>query len=512
MKKTLALALSLTLLLTACGAPGGGQTEDTLLRYDLGEGLLEEADGRSVSYSIQGVLGIPEEKDCPVVVLLHGAHPIENAAADRYDIGFEYLVDALSQQGNLVISMNVGMNFSFENGEPTGNERTRQIFAQQMALLQKAVAGDDSVFGRSLSDLGDFSRVILVGHSRSGLDVVELAADAPEGMDVAGVVAVAPSMYKELETEIPNVPLGILLAQMDGDVISLDGNDIFERAVAQASYRGTAELIYLKNANHGAFNTQLTEPDMNHSEEDLAQLMEPETQRGFLVNYLMDFVRSAASAGESPLASAPELQSRLYDCDVLVRLHCGAQTLLYSADETTTLSCEESTAAVREIASYLPAVNTVGPFRMPGGAAFAHYGLQHISWSGPEGSVTVPISGDLSGCRFLNIDMAVDSTDPLNRSGQTMQVSLADEAGGTAQITVDASAAALLWQEGTLSSPIGWDGLPHEEYSTFTPLVTLRIPLEQLQTVDLSQLDAVKLSFPQSPGGSIMLRSISGCF
>ncbi len=77
-----------------------------------------------------------------MVVLIHGSHPIEKASESRYDTGFDYLARALSEQGNLVVSLNVAINYSFEDGEPNGNERTRQVVAQQLALLKKAVDGD----------------------------------------------------------------------------------------------------------------------------------------------------------------------------------------------------------------------------------------------------------------------------------------------------------------------------------------------------------------------------------
>ncbi len=492
--------------MTACS--GTAKLEGRLLQYDLGEGTLQDSTGRSVPYRIQGVLGIPDGQNRPIVVLVHGAHPIEKASEDRYDTGFNYLTRALSEQGNLVISMNVGINYSFENGEPNGNERTQQIFAQQMELLKKAIAGDKKVFGYDLAGVGDLKNVILMGHSRGGLDVIELAAKAMPDIGVAGIVSLAPSTYKTIETELPDVPIGIIIPQLDGDVISMDGNDIYESIVVDEQYTKTAELIYLKSANHGHFNTQLTQPDLNSSKDDIAKLMPAEAQRSFLVNYMSDFVRSVTTEKEPVFASARKLEASVYNCDVLLRVHSGTGTLLYSAQDGISPSSESDTVIDRQIESFYPEKNTMDTFKMPGAAAFEEYALEHISWNGKNNAVTVPLAKSLSGSRFLDIDMAVDSSDLRNMNGQSMTLSVRDESGKTAALSLDRFTAALLWQEGELLEVMGWDNQLHNEYTTFTPLVTLRIDLSKLSGVDLGKIESLTMSWPDSIEGSIMLRSI----
>lgn len=505
-KLYIALLLLALLMLSACSSKV--QLDGRLLQYDLGEGSLETSDGRSIPYQIQGVLGIPEGENCPVVVLVHGAHPIAKASEDRYDTGFKYLAQALSEQGNLVISLNVGINYSFEDGEPNGNERSRQIITQQLQLLKKAIDGDSKVFGYDLSGVGDLDKVVLMGHSRAGMDVIEWAASQQEDVSVVGIASIAPSFYKMLETKIPDVPMGIIIPELDGDVISLDGNDIYEYIVRDESYTKTAELIYLKNANHGYFNTQLTQPDLNSTEEDIAKMIPAEVQRSFLVGYMSDFVRSVTDNKEPVFASANQLESSAYDCEVLLRVHSGQGSRLYSANGDTRLKGSEAVTVKKENASYIPAENTMGTFKMPGGAAFENYYLQRIVWTGANASVSIPVDGDLSDCRFADIDMALDSSDLKNAVGQAMTLTFTDADGASAKLDIDPGAAALLWQKGELVEQKGWEDEVYYEYSTFTPLVTLRIDLSMLHGMDLGRLKEISLSWPQSEGGSIMLRSI----
>lgn len=499
----------LLIVMTGCGTQKQPTLDGRLLNYDLGESTLTDSSGREVPYQMQGVLGIPEEKNCPVVVLIHGAHPIEKASEDRYDTGFNYLAQSLSEQGNLVISMNVAINYSFEDGEPNGNERTRQVVAQQLERLKKAVDGDKEQFGYDLSGVGDFNKVVLMGHSRGGLDVLECMKSLPSDAQLAGIVSVAPATYKVREADFPNVPIGIIIPQMDGDVISLDGSDIYEELLADEQYTGDAELIYLKDANHAYFNTQLTQPDLNHNDADIAKLMPAEQQRSFLTGYLADFVKSVTTTGKPVFASASELESEAYGCDVLLRVHSGTEKRLYTAGNSASLVTAGAVTATQEIASSLPAEHTVKTFKMPG-LAFDHYALQHIVWTEAGSNVTIPLAGGIGNSRFLDIDMAVDSTDLKNVNGQSMRLSFTDADGNTASYgMVGSSTAALRWQQGELVEQTGWDGKPMQEYSTYTPLVTLRIDLSQFSSINLSGIASLKLSWEESAAGSIMLRSIS---
>ena len=101
--------------------------EDNLYVYDLGEGALKNPTRPDTPYRMQGIVGVPEGENCPVVVILHGSHPIEKSSENRYDLGLAHLVDALADAGYLAVSMNIGINYSFEDGEPIGNTRTVRL-------------------------------------------------------------------------------------------------------------------------------------------------------------------------------------------------------------------------------------------------------------------------------------------------------------------------------------------------------------------------------------------------
>ena len=84
---------------------------------------------------------------------------------------------------------------------------------------------------------------------------------------------------------------------------------------------------------------------------------------------------------------------------------------------------------------------------------------------------------------------------------------LVNDKPAKASVQVKAGTPALTWQEGEVETiPVaGQEDLL--QYSTFTPLGTVRLDPDAFSGVDLEQITQVTLSFDQ-PSGSIMLREI----
>lgn len=479
------------------------EPRDNVYCYDLGEGVLTQGK-REIPYRMQGVIGVPEGEDRPVVILLHGAHPIRSAAENRYDLGFSYLVDQLADAGYLALSMNVGINYSFENGEPMGCESTVQVVEQQSDLLRRAIEGETGIFPCDLKNKGDLDRVILVGHSRAGYDIFEVAARA-EGLGVQGLVSAAPALVSPLSCELADVPVGIIIPQYDGDVTSLDGGTLFDQLEHAPQRSSGTDLIYLKNGNHGGFSTALVRPDPFADRETLPLVMEPERQQAFFGAYVLDFLESVLETGKTPLEAEPTLEGMYGDFPVMLRVDAGG-TVLYQASGDSVKALETSGVAAEAENACSTLDHTAEAFRIPG--SFLRYDLTRLSWDSAAASVRIPVSADLRQAVYLQMDLAQDSGDQRNRrTDQSLTVTLRDAGGREASVKAEAGTPALAWQEGTVERiPVaGREDLL--QYSTFTPLGTLRLDTAAFSGVDLGRITQITLTFDQ-PSGSIMLREI----
>lgn len=476
---------------------------DNVYCYDLGEGTLTQGT-REIPYRMQGVIGVPEGEKRPIVIFLHGSHPIRSAADNRYDLGFSYLVDQLADAGYLALSMNVGINYSFENGEPNGCQRTVQVVEQQSALLKQAIEGKEGIFPCDLKNKGDLNQVILVGHSRAGYDIFEVA-DQTELLGIQGLISAAPSLVSPLSGDPVDVPAGIIIPQYDGDVTSLDGGTLFDQLENTPERSSGTDLIYLENGNHGGFSTALVRPDPFADRDTLPLVMKPEEQRAFFSAYVMDFVKTVLETGKTPLETVASLPDQYAGYPIMARVDAGGDVLYRAtADSAENLQTSDTVAEAVNACSTLD--HTAGSFRIPG--SFLQYDLTRLRWEKAGASVTIPVTADLRQASYLQIDLAQDSGDERNRQqDQSMTVTLQDKNGKNASVEVKAGTPALTWQEGTVESLPATGQDTFLQYSTFTPLGTVRLNPEDFDGVNLGQITQVTLTFDQ-PSGSIMLREI----
>lgn len=476
---------------------------DNVYCYDLGEGTLTQGT-RQIPYRMQGVIGVPEGQNRPVVIFLHGTHPIQSAAENRYDLGFSYLVDQLADAGYLALSMNVGINYSFENGEPNGCQRTVQVVEQQSALLKQAIEGKNGIFPCDLKNKGDLNQVILVGHSRAGYDIFEVA-DQTELLGIQGLISAAPSLVSPLSGAPVDVPAGIIIPQYDGDVTSLDGGTLFDQLENTSQRSSGTDLIYLENGNHGGFSTALVRPDPFADRDTLPLVMEPEKQQAFFSAYVMDFVKTVLATGKTPLETVATLPEQYAGYPIMARVDAGGDVLYRAAvDSVENLQTADAVAEAVNACSTLD--HTAGSFRIPG--SFMQYDLTRIRWEKAGSTVTIPVSADLRQASYLQMDLAQDSGDERNRQqDQSMSVTLRDAKGREASMKISAGTPALTWQEGIVESiPVtGEDSFL--QYSTFTPLGSVRLNPEDFNGVDMRQITQIVLTFDQ-PSGSIMLREV----
>ena len=183
-----------------------------------------------------------------------------------------------------------------------------------------------------------------------------------------------------------------------------------------------------------------------------------------------------------------------------------AGTVLYRATMDSAQDLQADDVMVEAVNACSTLDHTAGSFRIPG--SFLQYDLTRLSWDRSGASVTIPVLADLEQATYLQMDLAQDSGDARNhQQDQSLTVTLRDAGGQEASVQVKAGTPALTWQEGTVETiPVaGQEDLL--QYSTFTPLGTLRLDTAAFSGVDLGQITQVTLTFDQ-PSGSIMLREI----
>jgi hypothetical protein len=114
---------------------------------------------------------------------------------------------------------------------------------------------------RAVAAAIDVSRTALVGHSRGGeavtLAPAALAATPIDGVTIRSVFAIAP--VDRHDAAVEEAALAVLLPACDGDVVGLDGMNIYDRSLAAAP--ATRAQVMMVGANHNFFNDEWKRSD-----------------------------------------------------------------------------------------------------------------------------------------------------------------------------------------------------------------------------------------------------------
>jgi dienelactone hydrolase len=558
---TLPPAAEATLVTPAIKPPATVIPDDLppAVEYNLGEATIvqerfpEESRFRNMPVRLNGLIAVPSGQGGPhpVVVILHGNHhgcPEDEMGVDRWPCdpeveqpnyrGFEYLVRELAARGYVALSININGENTFGFGEPVPGERLGQLVDLHLGALATAAAGGNNGFGVELAGHADLRRLALVGHSQGGEESLRLArqledeigatASRPCG-PVSGLLLLASTATAVEPTGGSPVPMAIVLPACDGDVISQEGQHFYEAARLAPQQTQWAASAWLERGNHNYFNQLLPDdPFGRRGRPDCETLLEPETQRGFLVDYAADFLATIWSQDPEAAREATDrlgldveapVPDELYGLPARVATLAAAvdrQPLLVPATgEELATNLVGGTVTEEGITTHFCPEGHYTPAMIPGSEPCRRINvvtpgqpaLAVVSWAEPGGAwrFSLPAGeGDLSGYTTFSLRAAVDPLSPLNAPGrpQAFTLQLTDRAGhSTARQTLP--------DEPALAFPTG---LVEEDDFVFgglftgpVPMTTIRLLLSDFDGVDLAKVSEIALLFDQTSSGSLFL-------
>lgn len=212
---------------------------------------------------IAGKIWYPqEEKNCPTLFIVHGAH----TASDPSYLGYEYLGEHLASYGYVVISVDENIINEIDAGN---NVRALLLLENMKAILLENEKEGSPIYG-----LIDEEKLAIAGHSRGG----EMVATAylfngldryPEngnvafdyGFNISAIVAIAPTVDQYMPSghavRISDVDYLLIHGSNDQDVSMVMG----EKQYNNVSFENKDEFhmkasVYIMGANHGQFNSE----------------------------------------------------------------------------------------------------------------------------------------------------------------------------------------------------------------------------------------------------------------
>lgn len=495
----------------------------SITTFDLGLSTFIGSLGEIVSYPIQGTLGVPADRDgsFPIVFIFPGYNENLLLETDRLDMGFTYLVQELAVNGYLTISLNIPPNYLLGHDSSQNNDRIRELFNSHLHVLSRALTGEDVGYGIDITGLGDLSSTSFISHSlnaESLYNLIDLYSTSDE-LNLSSLLFIAPSYPLGTKVSFANVPTGIILPELDGAIVSLDGQALYDDLSRLESRHSLTSLVYLYGANHNAFNSLIEVDDSLNLSLDLStkKRLSPHNQRDFIAKYSTDFLDSVLkneSLGIGLHASTPA-PSQLYSYDVLTSLDSYTKLPIFApageySERFNALGGDiklKNISLTYVVDSYIATKDTAGAFFLPGNPF--EFPLLRLSWNVPSGEISTFIPSkyeDVTAFDALSLSIGLDPTNNLNLSDtpQSFIIEFKDSLGRSQRVLIDSSAPAMSYHSGTVITN------PFTSYwSGFTPLSALRIPLDLLDDIDLTHLHSISLIFNQTSSGSLMVGNMS---
>ncbi|MCL2368353.1 MAG: stalk domain-containing protein [Oscillospiraceae bacterium] len=490
--------------------------------FDFGMANIVDLINRPLPVPMAGVIAAPSTPGPhPLVVVIHGnalGQPeVQESIYARVYSGFGYLVRQLAAEGYVAISFNVSVDYSVDYGESVWGDFAYQIYQYHLARLEQANAGETVGHGLDLTGMIDFDEIHLIGHSRGGENAdTFVRRERAAGLDrIRSIIRVGSTVFVYNEEDEnaapPDLPVGVILPEFDGDVRFLDGQIIFDEALAQGTNNSMISLVFLRGANHNWFNSFLAGDDGARFDFAVDRITRAE-QEDFLMRYAAAFL-SMTSQNRAPWGAFNVTQPqpvRMFGHDVVASTYvAGLQSVL----ATPVAGVPAATATGSATAAFYVQTwpwESEGLFSHPTVLARpdGRLPLYDLQWTGTDGAVSFPLlNGNFSQHQTLSLYLAMDSSSLLNAQGQgqALTITLRDGSGTERSVIAPPGTSALAWHPGHAlyddwDSSYYWEG--------HMPLGELRIPLTFFTGLDLAVITQLTISFDQTASGAVMLADV----
>jgi dienelactone hydrolase len=481
--------------------------------FDLGAREYLSPWGQTMPYNLKGVIGVPMgDGPFPVILMTHGSHSNDDESK-RFDTGYTYLVEALAKQGFIAISMDLSRPYIWKYGDTDDREKSIYVALDQFEQLRHASAGEAVGYPFDLKNKVDFARIGLMGHSRGGETIMDVAAELEgRAYPVRGMLSVAPTMFF-YDRIWSDADVAILVPEYDGDVVGLDGYNLF--SVLNNHSIGHHSVTLLKGANHNYFNRNIERNDarMWHSEADLADQLTRSEQEAFLEHFAVDFFQDSLM-GRAPRRiydlRAPQ-PDKLYGYGVKVlNSAAGAVPLVDLGNLGANVSTEGAEIGV-VVDSWFYQHDEVLVDTITGGHEdYTKRPLLHVKWNRlGDKAAFKPTLQDFSQHQALVISLVPDSASELHQglTHQGFTVRLTDQRGNVSSLNLPEGLNALAMTPGFIDeTPLADTTLYF--WSRSTPLSAVWVPLASFEAIDLTKIATVELVFDQVEQGEIYVHKM----
>lgn len=523
--KIISLAVALTLVLTA-GCSKKSSTSSTIkntvieksslneykiktIEFDLGNKIYKSSNNKEMPYRLGGIMSIPQgDGKFPIVLIAHGSYQNEKEGY-RFDTGFKYLTEELAKNGYIAISMDVQNAYLWKFGDNDDAKKITYITDEHIESLKKANAGEIEGYGINLKNKLDFENLALIGHSRGGGTIFEIAQEqSNKNQSISALLSIAPT-EPNIEYSDIDINTSILVPEYDGDVVDLSGFYIYDKLTSKKREH-FVQLTMLEKANHNYFNNNISFNDSELLGRDVSDQLSKKQQQEFLANYTVDFLNSAIKNENKNSVYDTKITSpiKMYGCEVKTLFSDKNTVDIASVENVDKFTSEGVTMESTQDSWFFKNDKAQGIKTLTSGYEdLSIRNLINIKWDKINGKISfIPSIKDFSNFNSLSMNVLQDPSSNLNKDAknQAFTIEIKDKNGNVSRVELDKSVSSLDYISGKLLQ-LEIEGKNYNDWSVETPLTELRVPLNTFTNIDLSNINEVSLLFDKTDSGSIMI-------
>lgn len=450
----------------------------------------------------------------PLVAYLHGNHgifisggnhvcsPTTPTPVPNHD-GYNYVLDRLASRGFIAISINANdLNCKSDRIVERGKLILEHL--RRWKDFNNAAVADATFKGRFYNHV-DMNRIGLAGHSRGGEAVISAYLENQSsalGFGIKAIHSIAPVDFKSFT--LVDVPYYVLLPAADGDVSTLHGLRIYDRAAPRTDPSKMPKMqSHVYGANHNWFNTVWFQDD-GSGPNRLTDVNQRVVERVLGVAFFRQFLQGYTTA-RGLFTGTARVGSAVLSAEIYRSYQDPTHKSVDDFEDAPSDPLLNSLGGTNVTASLTP-FNEF-PFSAGGGAFNASFfhdtkGLVN-GWNASSDTLTLNVPAkhkDVSAFRLLSFRVAqvLDATNPTG-GVQDMDVGLEDELGNTIFFRVGAQ-----------------DVIPfpyQRPSSVKTVLQTVRIGLSCYSCssavgIDRTAIARIRFRFNRTPTGILGLDSI----
>lgn len=304
----------------------------------------------------------------------------------------------------------------------------------------------------------------------------------------------------------------IIVSEYDSIVKTYDGYAMYDELSSESALK---LITLLKRGNHHYFNTKLTTNDVAEygTNFELRHQLKRDEQEQFFKQYVTDYFLGVLNRTETSLIRSLQTKSqpdRMYGQDVLLTAELKGTRLLLDPKkvdlenvhyEKTKAELVQDTLIQKEAS--IPLLTGLHP-----NGTIQERSFLKVDWLKKSASIDFePLLQNIVGNEVLTVNFILGPASERNKPylHQAFAVELEDEEGNVGRARLPEQLNAIEIEEGGLHE----NEAGELRWSRYTPIRSVRIPLERFVDIDFEHVTKLSLYFGDTDEGTILIHSIT---